>query len=485
VGGADVAGSYATPDRVIPRFGQPTEYSVQPAVFPAEGGDVLHDNPVDCTNQLIIRSDLLMGGLPTVWWRLLFVTNVEPRPGRDVAGLRLPVVGRVVATDEVGLPYIVVDAAGGQVEPISEFVREMSAGDMPDSSCRSYVFDLLRWWRFLAAVSVEWDRAQRLDVRDLVLWLRQAPNPQRVRTRPAAPAAGSVNPRTSKPYLAKGYAPRTINHQLAVLSHFYDFHLGAGRGPLINPVPTAIRGGTRPGAHGNPLLEFAPHRRGAYRQKVPDQMPRVVSDELWNELFASMTSHRDRAILATYISSAARAAELLGMCCGDLDFGRQTISVIGKGTRTRQTVPASPDAFVWIRLYLAEGHVAPSDEPLPAAAPLWVTLRGPRRPLNYSAMRAVLNRANDKLGANITLHDLRHTCAARMMADPNMAITDVQAVLRHKSLATTGKYGTVALDELINRTLEHHARRAAPPPPRPHPAYDATDLAVLFGQQGG
>jgi hypothetical protein len=44
VGGADVAGSYATPDRVIPRFGQPTEYSVQPAVLPAESGDVLHDN---------------------------------------------------------------------------------------------------------------------------------------------------------------------------------------------------------------------------------------------------------------------------------------------------------------------------------------------------------------------------------------------------------------------------------------------------------
>jgi integrase len=416
---------------------------------------------------------------------LLFVQNVEPGAGRDVAGLRLPIVGSVVATDEVGMPFTVVDAAGQQVEPISEFVREMSAGDMPDSSCRSYAFDLLRWWRFLAAIGVEWDRAQRVDVRDLVLWLRQAPNPQRVRTRPGAPAAGSINARTGKPYLCEGYAPRTINHQLAVLTQFYDFHLGAGRGPVVNPVPAATRGGSRPGAHGNPLHEFVRHRRGAYRQKVPDQAPRVVDDALWNELFAAMTSHRDRAILATYISSAARASELLGMCCGDLDFGRQTISVIGKGTRTRQTVPASPDAFVWIRLYLAEGHAAPPDAPLPSDAPLWVTLRGPRRPLTYWAMRAVLNRANDKLGANITLHDLRHTCAARMMADPNLAITDVQAVLRHKSLATTSMYGTVALDELITRTLEHHARRAAPPPPRPHPAYDTADLAVLFGEQTG
>lgn len=411
--------------------------------------------------------------------------SVGPGAGRDVAGLRLPIVGSVVATGEVGLPFTVVDAAGRQVEPISEFVREMAAGDMPDSSCRSYAYDLLRWWRFLAAIEVEWEQAQRADVRDLALWLRQARNPQRVRTRPGAPTPGTVNARTGKPYLGEGYAPRTINHQMSVLTQFYDFHLATGRGPLVNPVPAATRGGTRPGAHGNPLHEFAPYRRGAYRQKVPDQTPRVVDDALWNELFAAMTSHRDRAILATYISSGARASELLGMRCGDLDFGRQTISVIGKGTRARQIIPASPDAFVWIRLYLAEGHVAPVDAPLPIDEPLWVTLRGPRRPLTYWAMRAVLNRANDTLDANITLHDLRHTCAARMMADPHMAITDVQAVLRHKSLATTGRYGTVALDELINRTLEHHARRAAPPPPRPHPAYNTADLAVLFGEQAG
>lgn len=409
--------------------------------------------------------------------------SMEPSAGRDVARLRLPIVGSVVATSETGLPFTVVDAASRPVEPISEFVREMAAGDMSDSSCRSYAHDLLRWWRFLSAIGVDWEQVQRVDVRDLVLWLRQARNPQRVRTRPGAPVPGSVNARTGKPYPVDGYAPRTINHQLSVLKQFYDFHLGAGRGPVINPVPASKHGGARPGVHGNPMWEFTPHRRGAYRQKVPESAPRVVDDELWNELFAAMTSHRDRAILATYISSGARASELLGMCCGDLDFGRQTISVIGKGARTRQTIPASPDAFVWIRLYLAQAHAAPVDSPLPADAPLWVTLRGPRRPLNYSAMRAVLNRANDKLQANITLHDLRHTCAARMMADPHMAITDVQAVLRHKSLATTGRYGTVGLDELITRTLEHHARRAAPPPPRPHPAYDATDLAVLFGQE--
>jgi site-specific recombinase XerC len=79
------------------------------------------------------------------------------------------------------------------------------------------------------------------------------------------------------------------------------------------------------------------------------------------------------------------------------------ITVVGKGSRERQVVPVSPDAVVWIRLWLAEGLAAPADQPLPMSAPLWVTLRRPVRPLNYNALRRVLQRANDELGANVTL----------------------------------------------------------------------------------
>jgi hypothetical protein len=39
---ADVGGADATPERVIPRFGQVAEYTVETSVFPAKRGDVLH-----------------------------------------------------------------------------------------------------------------------------------------------------------------------------------------------------------------------------------------------------------------------------------------------------------------------------------------------------------------------------------------------------------------------------------------------------------
>jgi integrase/recombinase XerD len=88
-------------------------------------------------------------------------------------------------------------------------------------------------------------------------------------------------------------------------------------------------------------------------------------------------------------------------------LGNQQVRVIRKGSRAEQWLPGSNDAFVWLRLYLAEiGGVGPAD-------PLWVTLRKRRGadgamariPLTYEALRAVLRRANAKLGTNWSMHD--------------------------------------------------------------------------------
>ena len=39
------------------------------------------------------------------------------------------------------------------------------------------------------------------------------------------------------------------------------------------------------------------------------------------------------------------------MVCADTDLGQQLVTVIRKGSRALQQLPASPDAFVWLRLY--------------------------------------------------------------------------------------------------------------------------------------
>jgi len=83
----------------------------------------------------------------------------------------------------------------------------------------------------------------------------------------------------------------------------------------------------------------------------PSRIPRSVPDEEFNEIFAALPSHRDRALVAFYVSTGARASELLSATLAGLDPGRQLITVVRKGTRELGSqLPASTDAFVWLRL---------------------------------------------------------------------------------------------------------------------------------------
>lgn len=211
-----------------------------------------------------------------------------------------------------------------------------------------------------------------------------------------------------------------------------------------------------------------------------------MSDGRWNELFAALRSNRDRAIVALAISNGARASELLGMKGVDVDWRDQLVRVVRKGAQAEQWLPASAEAFIWIRLYQSEGT------PLDPQAPLWWTLRRRDRgeglihqPMNYEALRAVFRRANALLGTNWSMHDLRHTAALRMARDKRLSLRDVQTILGHAHLSTTADIYLVEDEEqVIARVQEYLAdvkERAALPPPSPATGYEASDLDVLFG----
>jgi len=226
-------------------------------------------------------------------------------------------------------------------------------------------------------------------------------------------------------------------------------------------------------------------RVGRYRPVVPSRIPRSVPDAEFNEIFARLPSHRDRALVAFYVSTGARASELLSATQGGVDPGRQLITVVRKGSREVQELPASTDAFVWLRLYQLE-----TDGLIPNRRrdQLWRTLRRPARPLTYHAVHRMFERAVDKANGAATLHSLRHTAAYRMAEDPSLPLTDVQFVLGHALLLTTQIYLTPRKEEVIRRVLAHHgeqtrqaAQRVAPDPA---PGYRPETLAVLFGQAG-
>jgi len=356
----------------------------------------------------------------------------------------------------------------------------MLADDASPASLRSYAYELLAWLRFLAAVEVAWDRAGRAEARDFALRLKIVKKPAR-RRRPDAPRPGSVNPVTGKASPGETYAARTRRHARAVVRTFYEYHREMHGRPLINPFPKARSGEEDLNAHHNPMLPFRrPSRRAEYQPKEPKRIPRSIPDQAFNELFAALTCNRDRALIAFYVSTGARASELLGVTRSLVAPEDQLIGVIRKGSRALQQLPASTDAFVWLKLYQREIHDlvpgGPND-------PVWWTLRRPFRRLEYDAARMVFNKANAVLGSNWTLHDLRHCAAKRMIADPHLTLADVQWVLGHAHITTTEIYTAPAVDEVVPQVLAHHARQAAQAalPATPAPGYRPEVLQALFG----
>ncbi|TAL42283.1 MAG: hypothetical protein EPN91_08890 [Salinibacterium sp.] len=373
--------------------------------------------------------------------------------------------------------WILLDAQGQAVEGTEDFLRDFWARGMSQSSVESYARDLLRWFRFIWQSSTPWDRVGRDEVRDFVIWMRGA-----TRGEHRGNSLGAARTSVSVSSAQTGFAPNTINHNLSVVSGFYEFHRQNLTGPLRNPVPAQTSMSSRPGARRAPdeALVYGP--RADFRQRVPKGNPRSLPDSEYERLFASLTCDRDRAIIAFYVSSAVRPSELVSLTADRVSIGEQAITVRRKGSMDLQRVPASPEAFMWFRLY---------QESLPvslraATGPVWWTRRRPARPMNYESVRAVVRRANAFLGTEWTLHDFRHTAAVRMSEDPKLSISDIQHVLGHVHLATTEQYLRLRQSDVLARVNQHYLARdlasgndtaEQPSPSR----YAEADVNELFG----
>lgn len=260
---------------------------------------------------------------------------------------------------------------------------DLQAIGRPAATQRSYCLALLRWFRFLWAVGIGWDQATRDEARDFSCWMQVADKPVRVHWRqrdssgsaepPPKPRTAAVpNAVTGKSAPGVKYAPATIGHSETVLRSFYDFHRDVGSGPMVNPFPLVRGRRGRANAHHNALEPFRNEQTGLYRPKTVARMPRRIPDERFNELFAGLSCHRDRALIAFYVSTGARASELLGATCGDADPGQQLITVVRKGTRALQQLPASPG-----RVRLAAALPGPGPRSRPGGSGSVVVVDGP------------------------------------------------------------------------------------------------------------
>jgi integrase/recombinase XerC len=167
-----------------------------------------------------------------------------------------------------------------------------------------------------------------------------------------------------------------------------------------------------------------------------------------------LLDQRDHAILELFYSSGLRLSELVNLDIGMLDFFEGTVTVTGKGNKTR-IVPIGSHAISAIQLWLQRRMQIAISDKNPQA--LFVTQQGRR-----ITPRAVQYRIKEwaiKQGVNTDMHPhlLRHSFATHVLQS-SQDLRAVQEMLGHANISTTQIYTHLDFQHLATIYDKAHPR---------------------------
>jgi integrase/recombinase XerC len=163
-------------------------------------------------------------------------------------------------------------------------------------------------------------------------------------------------------------------------------------------------------------------------------------------------TRRDTAIVELFYSSGLRLAELIAVDCRDIDPADATLTVTGKGNKTRR-VPVGRQALAAIAAWQqVRGLLAADGEPA-----LFVSRRGTR--IHPRTVQARLKQWALTRGAarNLHPHLLRHSFASHLL-ESSGDLRAVQELLGHADIATTQVYTHLDFQHLAQVYDKAHPR---------------------------
>ncbi len=239
--------------------------------------------------------------------------------------------------------------------------------------------------------------------------------------------------RTSKGLPLKA---QSLNLHIIAARTFLDYL--AARGFVPVGLPPALRCVKAPSILPQSVLTHAQAR--TLLAKVPNGTPE---------------GYRNRAMLELLYSSGLRAAELLGLDVGDVDFTHATAMVTGKGNKQR-VVPIGRTALRCLESYLKA--VRPFMRPSPDMKAAFLDRRGRR--LSYDALAQLVRACAARAGLDglhVTAHTFRRSCATELLrGGANMY--HVKDLLGHETLNTLKHYVNLTILDLKKTHERCHPR---------------------------
>jgi integrase/recombinase XerC len=233
----------------------------------------------------------------------------------------------------------------------------------------------------------------------------------------------------------EGAESRTLARQLSAIRSLFR-HLEK-IGLLKNPALAALKGPKLAHAVPRPLSITAARR--------------LCVDDSRSEDCPQWVQARDRAVLILLYGCGLRISEALGLTCRDAPTDTDTLTITGKGNKTR-LVPVLPLAREAVRQYLdlCPRSLAPGD-------PLFIGVKG--GPLSPRIIQLLIARLRGALGlpGNATPHALRHSFATHLLGS-GADLRSIQELMGHASLSTTQVYTEVDRTHLIEQYMKAHPR---------------------------
>ena len=250
-----------------------------------------------------------------------------------------------------------------------------------------------------------------------------------------------LNTRQARAFAAllhrRGLNGRSIARALSAARSFFRFLMREGN------------------ASASPFAGVSAPRAG---KRLPDALSVEQATRLVEIPADSALGLRDRAMLELFYSSGLRLAELVALDVQDVDLGAGSVTVTGKGSKTR-IVPVGRQACAAVTDWLAPRATLAR----PGVAALFLNRNGRRL-----GPRAIQQRLRDwavKQGLSVPFHPhmLRHSFASHVL-ESSGDLRAVQELLGHANLSTTQVYTHLDFQHLakVYDAAHPRARRKKP-----------------------
>ena len=240
-------------------------------------------------------------------------------------------------------------------------------------------------------------------------------------------------------YLNTNFAPRSVKRKLASVRAFYhELEL-------------------------NGFLEDNPFNKLHVRIHSPQQLPRVIPNQVVRELIQSAYDAytpdkpmvlRDIFVLELLFSTGIRVSELCALSQETFQVDDQGLRLLinGKGRKERIIQVANNELT-----RLAQRYCQVFQSQIEAQGALLINNRGGA--LSPQSVRHIINRSlnHAHLHGHITPHMFRHTFATALL-EAGMDIRYIQSLLGHSSISTTQIYTHVTAHQQTLLLAEKHPR---------------------------